>query len=76
MRYSLSLVYAPESEQDNESLYMVQSLVPKSMAFKLVSDVATKFGYRMLLALHRDKLVSNLHTKISEFCIDNFDLTR
>ena len=76
VRYHLSLVYTPESEQDNESLYIVQSLVPKSMAFRLISDVAAKFGCLMLLALHRDESVSNLQAKIGEKNCKNINLTR
>ena len=71
--YHLSLVYTPASEQDNESLYIVQSLVPKSMAFRLISDVAAKFGCLMLLALHRDESVSNLQAKIGEKNCNNID---
>ena len=53
---------ASESEQDEESLYIVQILVPKTNPPNGVSDVAEKFWFLILLALHRDDSVSNLYT--------------
>ena len=61
MRDYRSLVYVGESEQNDESLYTVHVLVPKSKPSKEASDVAANPWSVILLALHKDESVSNLY---------------